>query len=582
MDSRNTLRVPSASGGELAMRELDRNLLERLLAAFCAPSRAAKILATCSIALGIPAISWFVYSTGGVKFATLHVMYLPVIFAALVFGAPGGLLTGALAGLSIGPFVPLDIVTGEAQQIGNWLYRTAFFCLVGGIVGVGVDTLRKQLKALDWLNDHDARTGLLDRTGLLRALNDMIQHDGERARPFLVVAQMNNFLDIQNTFGSPFGEKLLQQACERGRALLPADMPVASIQSDRLAAVFSDRYGSRHLRANMDRRLREPYEVDGVPVHVDFAIGAAEFGDHARTAEELLQKASIAMHRAATRKRPFHLYDSAVDATSGDNLVLMGRIPAALANNEFAIWHQAKIALASGRVSGTEALLRWAHPQRGLILPGDFIPQAEESTLINDLTQWVIRAALADMAAWTARGHPIGVAINLSVHNLHDGALFKTLHETVSQYGLDPQRIELEVTESAVIDDFSYCARLVSRLRDRGYRVSIDDFGTGHSSFAYLKKLPVCAIKIDRTFVTRLAYDTNDQKIVRAIIGLARSLDLDCSAEGIEDGEALAMLRDWGCGFGQGFFLHRPAPRDTLLAWLEDERAPAAARTVVA
>lgn len=169
----------------------------------------------------------------------------------------------------------------------------------------------------------------------------------------------------------------------------------------------------RELRAQAEERLRAPYLVDDIPLYVDFAFGAAEYPTHARTVDELLQKASIAMHTAVTRKRPFYLYDSAADVTSRDNLLLLGMVPAALANNEFVMWYQAKFSLATGRVAGTEALLRWVHPKRGLIPPASFIPQAEESALINDLTQWVIGAVLADQAAWTARGHSLGVAINL-------------------------------------------------------------------------------------------------------------------------------------------------------------------------
>ena len=350
---------------------------------------------------------------------------------------------------------------------------------------------------------------------------------------------------------------------------MPADVPIALIQPDRIALVFRNGPETRQQRAEIEARVRAPYQVDGVPVYVDFAFGAAEFPKHASTVEELLQKASIAMHTAVLRKRPYYLYDSAADLTSRDNLLLLGMIPAALANNELKIWHQAKFSLASGKVSSTEALLRWAHPQRGLIPPGKFIPQAEESALINNLTQWVIAAALADKAAWKARGQSMGVAINLSVRNLRDRALLDALHETVTRHGIDPQHVELEITESAVMHDFDYCAQLITRLRDRGYRVSIDDFGTGHSSLAYLKKLPVCTLKIDQTFVKKLAHDASDQKIVRTILGLARSLDLESIAEGVEDEAALALLRDWGCDYAQGFCLHEPAPYDQLLAWME-------------
>jgi EAL domain-containing protein (putative c-di-GMP-specific phosphodiesterase class I)/GGDEF domain-containing protein len=553
------------------MRERLQILRGRMSASFAAPSPRLKLLTIGIVLSGIAGLAWLVYATGGVKYAVLHLLYVPIILAALVFGAPGGILAGALAGVLIGPFMPLDTLTGETQYLGNWITRACLFSLVGGFVGLGVGALRRQMATLDWLNEHDARTGLLDRTGLLKAMRRMIGESGGRAQPFLIVVQIRNLLDIQNTFGSAFAEELVKQIGDRGRERLPPDVPIALIQADRLAAVFSSRVKSEELRVEMEMRVREPYVIDRVPVYVDLVIGAAEFQTHASTPEELLQKASIAMHTAVIHKRPFYLYNSATDRTNRENLILLGSIPAALANNEFTVWHQAKVALADGRLSGTEALMRWAHPDRDLILPGDFVPQAEESVLINDLTQWVIGAALADMAAWRARGHSMGVAINLSVRNLHDHALLETLHRTVSQHTIDPQLVDLEITESAVMDDFEYCATLISRLRDRGYLVSIDDFGTGHSSLAYLKGLPVSGLKIDRGFIKRLALDRHDQEIVRTILGLARALNLETTAEGIEDGQALDLLRDWGCTFGQGFHIHRPAPYAKLIEWMERE-----------
>jgi EAL domain-containing protein (putative c-di-GMP-specific phosphodiesterase class I)/GGDEF domain-containing protein len=551
------------------MRANKRSVLQRFLTTFYTPSKSLAFAAVILVVVSSVGMAWFVYVTGGVKFAALHALYLPVIVAALVFGVRGGIPAGIFVGLLIGPFMPLDVAAGEPQNPENWLYRLVFFCLIGGIAGVGVDTLRRQLALLDWLNEHDARTGLLDQTGLLKRVDQMLAAQRNQVGPFLVVAQINNFAAIQDTFGPSFAEKLLALISERGRALLPPGVPIGLIQADRLAAVFASRQQSQRIREMVDARVRAPYEIDGVPVYVDFCIGAAEYPVHANTADELLQKACIAVRAAATGKRSFYVYDSARDLTSHDNLRLLGLIPAALAHNEFVVWHQARVALETGEVSNTEALLRWIPQQGELIPPSDFIPQAEESALINPLTERVIDSAIADMAAWTARGHPIGVAINLSVRNLHDTSLIDVLRDAARGTALDPGLIELEITESAVMDDFDQSATLVSRLRDYGFRVSIDDFGIGHASLAYLKRLPVTGIKIDQTFVRNLANDANDQKIVRAILGLADSFALDCTAEGIEDAQTVTLLRDWGCKYGQGFYLHRPVPYAELIAWLE-------------
>jgi GGDEF domain-containing protein len=301
------------------------SILRRLRDAFCSPSKATKTLVVVIVLLALLGSAWLVHVTGGAQFATLHLVYLPIILAALVFGTGGGIVTGVVAGLLLGPYILLDTAGAEAQQLGNWLLRMVFFCIVGGVVGIAASTLRRQLKMLDWLNEHDAGTGLLNSTGFARTQRQAIERDG--AQVLLIVVQIKNLLDIQNTFGALFSEKLLKLICERGRELVPADVPIALIQRDRLALAFDNRTETRHLRSEIEARVRCPYQIDGVPVHVDFAFGAAEFPQHARSFEELFQKASIAAHTAVTRHLPFHTYDSAADSTSRENLELLGMFP---------------------------------------------------------------------------------------------------------------------------------------------------------------------------------------------------------------------------------------------------------------
>jgi EAL domain-containing protein (putative c-di-GMP-specific phosphodiesterase class I) len=328
-------------------------------------------------------------------------------------------------------------------------------------------------------------------------------------------------------------------------------------------------------RERIEAAIKESYLVNEVPIHVDASVGVAHFPDHARTAEELLQKASIAMHWATSSKASLSLYDVANDRTSRDNLILLGGLRDAIDRGELQVWHQAKVALATGEVAGTEALLRWKHPQRGIVSPGSFIPQVEETTLINSVTQVLIAAAFSDAGGWRAAGYRLRVSINLSVRNLRDHMLLDVLEQNARRHELQPADIDLEITESAVMMDPDYCIRLISLLRDRGYGVSIDDFGVGHSSLAYLQKLRVSALKIDQEFVKMLASEPNNQKIVRAILHLASSLGLETVAEGVEDERALALLREWGCDYAQGYGVHRPAPSQDLLRFIEERRSAA-------
>jgi EAL domain-containing protein (putative c-di-GMP-specific phosphodiesterase class I) len=303
------------------------------------------------------------------------------------------------------------------------------------------------------------------------------------------------------------------------------------------------------------------------------SIGGAHYPSHADTAEGLLQKAGIAMHQAASRKVILARYDDRNDRTSRDNLLLLGRLPQAIERGELEVWHQAKFSLVTGEVTETEALVRWRHPERGIVPPDSFIPQVEETLLINPVTQAVITKAFADAKAWREAGHRMSVAINLSVRNLLDDTLLTTLEEQAALNGLTPQDIGLEITESAIMVEPQHCTRLVSALRECGYGIAIDDFGTGHASLAYLQKLRVSALKIDQAFVRTLARDADNRKIVQAILNLAMSLGISTVAEGVEDVESFSLLRDWGCDYAQGYYLHRPAPAGELARFLDERHA---------
>ena len=532
-----------------------------------APSPATRITLAVAVALIITAIASITYFNGGVRFSLVHTVYLPIIIGALVFGVRGGIAAAVFAGLLFGPFMPLDY-SGALQTPQNWLLRLAIFTAVGALIGASASTLRQQLKRMTWMQEHDPLTGLLNQNGLLRQLNEMIASSAH-SKIIIAVTQLRSLLEIQNTFGAQFCDQLLPLITDRKWRNLPPGSLMAMIQYDRFAVVITETGRVEEVRRGVAAQIEEPFMVNGIPVHIDFSIGSAHYPEHAHEPLELLKKASIAMNWGVKHNALITVYDDANDHTSHDNMVLLGSLPKALVNRELQIWHQAKRRLSDGKIASTEALLRWQHPERGLIPPGSFIPQAEETALINPLTQRVIEAALADAVALQKRGRSLEISINLSVRNLHDPTLIKTLTERTRELGIAPNDIGLEITESAVMDDIDYCAALIKGLRDTGFSVSIDDFGTGHSSLAYLKRLPVSALKIDQAFVKTLAADPYNQKIVQTILHMAHVLDLETIAEGVEDVQTLELLRQWGCVYAQGFAIHRPAPLQQLIVWLD-------------
>ncbi|MGN6581040.1 MAG: putative bifunctional diguanylate cyclase/phosphodiesterase [Bordetella sp.] len=515
------------------------------------------------------ATAWLVYATGGIRYSWSHLIYVPVVLGGFAFGVWGGVLAGIIGGLALGPLMPINTLTGEMQTFLNWVYRLIFLCINGALVGALSQLFRRYLYKLQWLHDHHDDTDLLNLSGLTLALNEMIRRTPDERRLIVAAIQLNGLLDIQNTFGSEFGARLLRQIIDRTKQMVPPESLFALMQNDRLAIVIDSDEPHQSTLDRIEEIFNESYVVDGVPIHVKANVGLSHFPEHARTAEDLLQKAGVAMHWADLSKSSSSIYNLANDHTNRENLSLLGALPGAIARGELQVWYQAKIALPTDEVVGSEALLRWNHPQRGLVPPGLFIPQVEETMLIDRVTRSVIATVFADMSGWRAAGHRQRVSVNLSVHNLRDDTLLDAIDINARRYGLTADDIELEITESAVMMDLDHGIRVISQLRERGYRVAIDDFGVGHSSLAYLQKMRASALKIDQVFIKTLATNPNNQKIVRAILLLAQSLGLETVAEGIEDYASLALLREWGCEYGQGYAIHRPAPETDFLRFLE-------------
>jgi EAL domain-containing protein (putative c-di-GMP-specific phosphodiesterase class I) len=266
------------------------------------------------------------------------------------------------------------------------------------------------------------------------------------------------------------------------------------------------------------------------------------------------------------------LYTAEQDQHSPMRLAMVAELRRAIEHNELALYFQPKVSLADGRVTCVEALVRWQHPRYGLVGPDDFVPIAEQTGLIRPLAYWVVDAALRQCNRWRQEGLDLAVAVNLSMRNLHDPEVADTIRQLLLRWGIPPARLVIEITESSLMADAARAMEVLGRLRSMGVGIAIDDFGTGYSSLAYLKRLPVDELKIDKSFVAHMARDDNDAAIVRSTISLAHDLGLSVVAEGIEDEETLNRLTALGCDVGQGYFVSRPQPTAVLAQWFEDSR----------
>lgn len=305
---------------------------------------------------------------------------------------------------------------------------------------------------------------------------------------------------------------------------------------------------------------------------MEASIGISLAPEHGTDAHTLLRRADVARHAAKRSRQGFAVFTSNLDTHSPERLALLGDLRRAIERDELFLVYQPQLHVAERRVRGVEALVRWRHPQRGLISPDQFIGLAEESGLIRPLTQWVLEAALRQCGAWRAAGIDLAVAVNLSARNVHEPSLPTIVGDLLVQYQVPPGWLTLEITESAMVEDPSGALVTLTRLSNLGIQLEIDDFGTGYSSLGYLKRLPVRGLKVDRTFVQHLVEDPNDAAIVASTVGLAHSLGLHVVAEGVESLEALEALGLMGCDVVQGYYLSRPLTAAGLEGWLREAR----------
>jgi diguanylate cyclase (GGDEF)-like protein len=441
------------------------------------------------------------------------------------------------------------------------------------IVGQGSRRLRRQAEEHRHRALHDPLTGLPNRTlfrdHLERAL---IEAASEGHSVALLLLDLDEFREVNDTLGPRCGDELLQLVGARMWDVLRESDVVARLGEDEFAAllvgVSDPDAGARAAAERIQRSLTQPFSLQGLTVEVEAGIGIALAPDHAGDADTLIQRAEVALHLAKEHHSSVEVYTPSRDRTWPAGLGLLTELRRAIDDGDLILYYQPEIEPGSGRVLAVEALVRWRHPQRGLVLPDEFIPLAARTGLIRPLTHYVLDAALAQCHAWRRAGHDLHVAVNLSARDIHDLALPGDVEGLLRTWGIPPDRLELELTEGAILADPVRAAEVLARLSRVGVRIAIDDFGTGYSSLAHLRRLPVDKIKIDRSFVRHILTDQNDRVIVSSIIELGRSLGLQVVAEGVETDEMWMMLTALGCHVAQGYFLSQPLPAADLLPWL--------------
>ncbi|ALO11187.1 Putative phosphodiesterase [Streptomyces venezuelae] len=417
----------------------------------------------------------------------------------------------------------------------------------------------------------DPLTGLPNRQWLLeRAWTALEEAEGEGARAALVLIDLDRFRSVNDTLGHLAGDRLLLQIAERLRLALPHGAEAARLGGDEFAVLLptadsttSAQRVARHLVAE----LSSPLDLDGLTLVLEASAGVAVFPDHALDAEGLLRRADVAMYQAKRDRTGVEVYESKRDSNTPDRLGLLGDLRRALDAGEVELHYQPKVRF-DGQVAGLEALVRWVHPERGKVPPDEFIAIAESSGLMPHLTEYVLETALAQVARWRTQGLNVPVAVNVSPRDVHTPGFAGAVAARLARHGVPAGALQLEITEHVLLEDPQRAADTLNGLTGHGVKMSLDDFGTGYSSLVHLRRLPVSELKIDRSFVARLAVDTEDAEIVRCTLDLAHSLGLLVVAEGVEDDETWERLRDLGCDAVQGWLVAAAMPPAEATAWL--------------
>jgi diguanylate cyclase (GGDEF)-like protein/PAS domain S-box-containing protein len=434
-----------------------------------------------------------------------------------------------------------------------------------------------ELRRLSELNRHlslhDSLTGLPNRASFRQQVERAISLDGEDGSELAVLLlDLDRFKEINDTLGHHYGDLLLVELARRLESVMRHGDAVARLGGDEFGILVphltDSTAGLEQTLARILAALEQPFQVDGLPLYVEASIGVARYPAHGRDVDLLLQRADVAMYVAKDTGMPHAIYTAELDHHDTASLTLLSELPRAMRDRELVLHYQPKLDVESGKLAGIEALIRWQHPTRGLIMPVDFVPAAEKTGLIQPLTRYVLDEALGQLARWQEEGQQLSVAVNLSMRNLHDPTLPEQAARLLRKWDIPGERLTFEITESAIVSDPAGTKTVIHELKELGVGIAIDDFGTGYTSLAYLARLAITQLKIDRSFVLNMDRDGDDAAIVRSIITLGHDLALEVVAEGVETEAACDQLALLGCDVIQGYWLSHPLPPAELSRWL--------------
>lgn len=512
-----------------------------------------------------------VIETGGTQYAYLHILYVPIILGGFIFSLRGGIVTGFLAGLLIGPYMPTNMLEMTMQPFSSWGLRMFFFVLVGAFAGLASSVFKNYLKELELKNTTNPLTGLPNIIGL-RNIFSKLTENTEKSIVIIVVElfQMN---EIDRALGTEGSADLIKQVAAGLKNAVGDKAILGHFQPQRFALIVPDENDVKSILDKCEPLSEATYHVGSIPLFVEMRFGISRYPYDDRDLSNLTRKAQIAINAPKNQTESISHFDKESDDSSEKNLMILHQLKKAIDNKSLILEYQPKVYIQTDKVMGFESLVRWVDPLLGAVNPMNFIPLAEDTLLINPLTKWLLESAVIQLAEWKKQGIIVPVSVNFSNKNFHDPALMASVNELLNKYKIPPHFLEIEVTETSVAASLTHLSKVLEDLKEVGVRVAIDDFGTGQASQQYLFELPIDVIKLDKVFVQSISHNPAAAAIVKNAISLAHDLKMEVIAEGVETHNQYNLLKEWGCDAVQGFLVSRSMKPDAATQWLKKREA---------
>lgn len=517
----------------------------------------------------IPCVYVLVFLTGGIKYSYSHTMYLAIVFAGLSMGAGWGGIVGIIAGIVLGPIMPLSTpfdpsFSGyEYQNIIQWVYRAFIFFLAGSITGLFCDILKRKIVTVTDMLSHNYETKIPN----IYSLADHTNHDFVNNKTIVISLLINNFDAIIEMLGHDVYYRLLNKLYLSLVVNMGKNCTIIQASNDKFwitKAYTNYKDDINHIRSV----LKQPLSIANIPIFADYAIGIDLIEKQSDCqAIDSYRHADIAAKDAQKRNAPYLIYDDSLSEKKL-GIELLSTFLRALEENQTFLVYQPIIDLKTMKTVALEALIRWVHPLHGMIMPDRFIPLIEGTNLINHLTDWVLKTAIDKVLELQKHGYDIPISINISPKNLSDPDFFTRIRSIINASKIEHRMIELEVTESAIIANLEDNQHWMKTMMDDGFTMSLDDFGKGYTSLAYLSQFDVKIIKLDQYFMRHILSDPGVKIIVRSAIDLSHQLGCKVVAEGIEDEIITTICQELGCDFGQGYHFAWPMKAADLDNWL--------------